>query len=99
MFPFFRLGPFLVQLPALALLVGVWLGSSLAEKAAARSKLDMAAVNGSNGRTVRNSRIDCSFIVSIPCVVMTLGAAFVLGRWKSQALMPKRSVESSQWLG
>lgn len=36
MFPFLRLGPFLLQLPGLALLAGVWIGSSLAEKEAAR---------------------------------------------------------------
>lgn len=45
MFPYFRLGPFLVQLPSLALLVGVWIGSSLAEKEAERGKLNPAAVN------------------------------------------------------
>ena len=44
MFPFFRLGPFLVQLPGLALLGGVWVGSSLAEKEAARLKLNTADV-------------------------------------------------------
>jgi prolipoprotein diacylglyceryltransferase len=43
-FPFFRLGPFLLQLPGLALLVGIWIGSSLAEKEAARLKLNVAAV-------------------------------------------------------
>ena len=44
MFPFIRLGPFLLQLPGLALLVGIWIGSSLAEKEAARLKLNVAAV-------------------------------------------------------
>ena len=44
MFPFLRLGPFLLQLPGLALLGGVWLGSTLSEKAAARLKLDTVAV-------------------------------------------------------
>lgn len=44
MFPFFRLGPVLVQLPGLALLGGVWVGSSLAEKEAARLKLNAADV-------------------------------------------------------
>lgn len=44
MFPFIRLGPFLLQLPGLALLSGVWVGSSLAEKEAARLKLNAAAV-------------------------------------------------------
>jgi len=43
-FPFIRLGPFLLQLPGLALLVGIWIGSSLAEKEAARLKLNVAAV-------------------------------------------------------
>ena len=45
MFPYLRLGPFLLQLPALALLVGVWIGSFLAEKEAARLKLPPAPVN------------------------------------------------------
>lgn len=40
MMPFFRLGPFTLQAPGLALLVGVWIGSSLAEKDAARLKLN-----------------------------------------------------------
>lgn len=44
MLPFIRLGPFLLQLPGLALLAGVWIGSSLAEKAAARLKLNSATV-------------------------------------------------------
>ncbi len=44
MFPFIRVGPFLLQLPGLALLAGIWIGSSLAEKEAARLKLNVAAV-------------------------------------------------------
>ncbi len=40
MLPFVRLGPFLLQLPGLALLVGVWIGSTLAEKEAERLKLN-----------------------------------------------------------
>jgi len=38
MFPYLRLGPLLVQLPGLALLVGVWVGSLLAEREAHRLK-------------------------------------------------------------
>src|SRR3990172_2745340 len=44
MFPFIRVGPFLLQLPGLALLAGIWFGSPLAEKEAARLKLNVAAV-------------------------------------------------------
>lgn len=44
MYPYLRLGPFLLQLPLLALLLGVWIGSALTEKEAARLKLP-AAVN------------------------------------------------------
>lgn len=44
MLPFFRLGPFLLQLPVLALLGGVWVGSSLAEKEATRLKLNAADI-------------------------------------------------------
>ncbi len=44
MLPFIRLGPFLLQLPGLALLVGVWIGSTLAEKEAERLKLNPADV-------------------------------------------------------
>lgn len=45
MYPYLRLGPFLLQLPALALLVGVWIGSYLVEKEAPRLKLLPALVN------------------------------------------------------
>lgn len=44
MYPYLRLGPFLLQLPLLALLVGVWIGSALTEREAARLKLP-ATVN------------------------------------------------------
>ena len=39
MFPYIRLGPFLLQTPGLALLIGVSIGLSLAEKEALRIKL------------------------------------------------------------
>jgi phosphatidylglycerol---prolipoprotein diacylglyceryl transferase len=39
MMPFLRLGPFLLQLPGLAVLAGVWLGSALTEKQASRLRL------------------------------------------------------------
>jgi len=39
MLPYLRLGPFLLQLPGLALLVGIWIGLSLAEKEAKRLEL------------------------------------------------------------
>jgi len=39
MLPYLRLGPFLLQLPGLALLIGVWIGLSLAEKEAKRINL------------------------------------------------------------
>ena len=45
MFPFLRLGPFLLQLPGLALLAGVWVGSSLADKEATRLKLKPGAIS------------------------------------------------------
>jgi len=44
-FPFLRLGPFLLQLPGLALLAGVWVGSSLADKEATRLKLKPGAIS------------------------------------------------------
>jgi len=44
MFPLLRLGPFLVQLPGLALLAGVWAGLSLAEKQAVRLKLNASDI-------------------------------------------------------
>ena len=40
MLPFIRLGPFTLQAPGLALLVGVWIGSSLSEKEAVKLKLN-----------------------------------------------------------
>jgi len=44
MFPYLRIGPFLLQLPGLALLLGVWVGISLAEKQALARRLDASAV-------------------------------------------------------
>ncbi|MGH2618949.1 MAG: prolipoprotein diacylglyceryl transferase [Anaerolineales bacterium] len=45
MFPFLRLGPILLQLPGLALLAGVWVGSYLADKEATRLKLKAATIS------------------------------------------------------
>jgi phosphatidylglycerol:prolipoprotein diacylglycerol transferase len=44
MLPFVRLGPLLVQLPGLALLVGLWVGSDLVEKEAVRLRLNPGAI-------------------------------------------------------
>ncbi len=44
MFPYLRIGPFLLQLPGLALLLGVWIGISLAEKQALARRMDASAV-------------------------------------------------------
>jgi len=44
MFPYLRIGPFLLQTPGLALLAGVWIGSSLVEKEARRLSLNAAAI-------------------------------------------------------
>lgn len=46
MFPYLRLGPFLLQTPGLALLVGLWLGTQLAEKESTRIGLNPEQVNG-----------------------------------------------------
>lgn len=40
MLPFIQLGPFTLQAPGLALLIGVWLGLSLSEKEAIKLKID-----------------------------------------------------------
>jgi phosphatidylglycerol:prolipoprotein diacylglycerol transferase len=45
MFPYLRLGPFLLQLPPLALLIGVWIGSFLVEKEAVRLKMAAGTIN------------------------------------------------------
>jgi len=45
MLPYLRLGPFLLQLPLLALLLGVWIGSTLAEKEATRLRFPSGIVN------------------------------------------------------
>ena len=45
MFPFLRLGPILLQVPGLALLAGVWVGSYLADKEATRLKLKAATIS------------------------------------------------------
>lgn len=44
MLPYLRLGPFLLPMAAFTLLGGLWVGSSLAEKEAARLKLNSADV-------------------------------------------------------
>lgn len=44
MFPYLRLGPFLLQMPLLALLVGLWGGMSLTEQEARRLKLNASAI-------------------------------------------------------
>jgi phosphatidylglycerol---prolipoprotein diacylglyceryl transferase len=40
MYPYLRVGPYLLQLPGLALLAGVWIGFTLIEKESARLKVD-----------------------------------------------------------
>ena len=44
MFPILQLGPLAIQVPGLALLLGVWIGLALAEKEATRLKLNPDAV-------------------------------------------------------
>ncbi len=44
MLPFVRVGPLLVQLPGLALLAGIWIGSDLVEKEAVRIRLNPGAL-------------------------------------------------------
>jgi phosphatidylglycerol---prolipoprotein diacylglyceryl transferase len=44
MLPFVRVGPLLVQLPGLALLAGLWIGSDLVEKEAVRLRLNASAI-------------------------------------------------------
>jgi prolipoprotein diacylglyceryltransferase len=44
MLPFVRIGPLLLQLPGLALLAGIWIGTNVVEKQAARLRLNAAAV-------------------------------------------------------
>lgn len=44
MLPFVRVGPLLVQLPGLALLAGIWIGSDLVEREALRFRLNPGAL-------------------------------------------------------
>jgi len=44
MFPYLRLGPFLIQMPLLALLIGLWGGMSLVERDAKRLEMDPSRV-------------------------------------------------------
>ncbi|GAB4577443.1 MAG: prolipoprotein diacylglyceryl transferase [Anaerolineales bacterium] len=44
MYPYLPLGPFLIQLPGLALLLGIWLGLSLAEREAKNLRVDPSAI-------------------------------------------------------
>ncbi|MBL8078219.1 MAG: prolipoprotein diacylglyceryl transferase [Anaerolineales bacterium] len=45
MFPYLRLGPFLLQMPLLALLLGFWIGSTFIEREAARLGLNKEKIN------------------------------------------------------
>lgn len=44
MLPFLRIGPFLVQMPGLALLAGLWIATTFIEKEALHLKLNSAAI-------------------------------------------------------
>jgi len=44
MFPYLRIGPFLVQMPGFALLAGLWVSTTLIEKEALHLKLNPAAI-------------------------------------------------------
>ncbi|MBI3738471.1 MAG: prolipoprotein diacylglyceryl transferase [Chloroflexi bacterium] len=44
MFPFLRLGPFLLQMPLLALLIGLYIGMTLTEREATRLKLNASVI-------------------------------------------------------
>jgi len=44
MFPYLRLGPFLIQMPLLALLIGLWGGMSLVERDSKRLEMDPSRV-------------------------------------------------------
>jgi phosphatidylglycerol:prolipoprotein diacylglycerol transferase len=44
MFPYLRLGPFLIQMPLLSLLIGIYIGMSLVERESARLKLNPSAI-------------------------------------------------------
>lgn len=45
MFPYLRLGPFLLQMPLLALVVGFWVGSTFIEREAVRLGLNKEKIN------------------------------------------------------
>jgi phosphatidylglycerol---prolipoprotein diacylglyceryl transferase len=45
MFPYLRIGPFLLQTTGLALLMGFWIGSTLIEKESRRLRLNAAAIS------------------------------------------------------
>lgn len=45
MFPYLRLGPFLLQMPLFALLVGLWVGLTFVEREAIRLKLNKEKIN------------------------------------------------------
>ncbi|MCB0103639.1 MAG: prolipoprotein diacylglyceryl transferase [Anaerolineales bacterium] len=45
MFPYLRLGPFLLQMPLLALLFGFWIGTTFIEREAARLGLNKEKIN------------------------------------------------------
>jgi phosphatidylglycerol:prolipoprotein diacylglycerol transferase len=47
MYPYLPLGPFLIQLPGLAMLAGIWLGLSLAEREAKKLRVDPSAIYNS----------------------------------------------------
>jgi len=49
MYPYLRIGPFLLQLPGLAMLVGIWMGLSLAEREAKNLRLNTSDIYNLGG--------------------------------------------------
>ena len=45
MFPYLRLGPFLLQMPLLVLVIGFWIGATFIEREAARLGLNKEKIN------------------------------------------------------
>ena len=45
MFPYLRLGPFLLQMPLLALFIGFWIGNTFVEREAVRLGLNKEKIN------------------------------------------------------
>ena len=74
MFPYLRLGPFLLQMPLLALFIGFWIGNTFVEREAVRLGLNKEKINNligsgfsAQGWCTRRSMLQCIWRTRLVC--------------------------------